>query len=262
MPALLTDFFVNTSPEIMVFYAVAFVLVCTLITLAVLIARLHKKLREIAAPIFDQTVHEAQKKAEWVLVDARQQAFDLRIQAEKEAKDITASREKQDAAYAESIRTHIEKLSQHAEELLKQQEAIITQATQRIGENLTQRERAAEAAIGQETDMLARLFREEHERITSAFSTMQSTAQKDYEALTAHLRTQMTEEVARALTAARAAAATYRTEKMALIDRDIVALVEDTARLSLGKALSLEAHRDLVLKALADAKAAGIFTTP
>ena len=85
----------SVTPDSLALYAVSILLAAVLVLLAFQVARLQKRLHDVAAPIFEQTVHDAQKKAEWVLVDARQQAMELRLKAQKEAEQISAEREKE-----------------------------------------------------------------------------------------------------------------------------------------------------------------------
>lgn len=234
-------------------------LALALMVLVVAVWRLHQRLKDLAAPIFDKTVHEAQQKAEWVLVDARQQAIELRLNAQKEADNITKERVTEEEAYRTAARKHIEELAAHAQELLKDQATTITQLTQRIGTDLTQKAQAAEGVVADESETLKKLFAEEHAHFTATFASIEQNAQKEYEALIAGMQKQMTNEIAQEIDAARKAIGKYREEKLALVQQEIVGLVEDTARLSLGKTLSLEEHKDIVLKALSDAKAQGIF---
>ena len=53
---------------------------------------------------------------------------------------------------------------------------------------------------------------------------------------------------------------TYRQERYALVDNQILSLLENTANIALGKELTLQDHTDLIYKALEEAKSKDTFT--
>lgn len=237
------------------------VLLAVLFVLTIAVIRLQLRVQRLAGPLFDKTVKEAQQQAEWVLVDARQKAMEYRMQAQTEADAIAKTRREEDETFREAQRAHLETLTTSAKEALDRQSSTIAQVTQSIIEALTKKGTEATERVTKEVMATEAVFTAERARLTAAFAAITAQAEKDYAVLIAGMKTRIGTEIDAEIERARAAVVAYRAAQLARVDADVVALVEDTARIALSRTLSLSEHEAIIIDALTEAKQQGLLTT-
>lgn len=231
--------------------SLAFVLVSALvfvtlmlIVLTIVVIQFGTRLHYLATPLFDRTVKEAQERAEHILVDAREQGSALKLRAQTEADKIGTDRTEEDEKFRAAQAAHLEEITRQAKDLLAKQIQL------------------AEKMLKDEAEHIRQTFVKEDELLKQMFAGVGAQAQHEYHALTEEIKKRMSDEVAKEIELARQAVAAYKQEQFAILNTNIVGLVEDTARIALHKSLSLDDHRGIILDALAEAKRRGVFGTP
>ncbi len=197
-----------------------------LFLLAVVVIQLETRLRHLATPVYDKAVRDAEEKAEHILAEAREQAEALRVKAQDEAQKIFQDRQNEDERFREEQEKHIAEITAHAKDLLNKQTSIIPKLT---------------------------------EQMEQVFADIGTKVQKEYQVIGEETKKRMQDELTKEIEASREAVRAYKQERLKRIDQDIIGLIEDTARIALGKSLSLREHRDIVLAALTEAKQQGVF---
>jgi|GEM_PF-4737994 len=230
-----------------------------LIVVAVLIIQFGTRLRYLASPVYDRVVKEAEEKAEQILEEAREHARTVKAHADDEAETLLAARKKADEEFHAAQMKHLEELSVHAKELLTQQTLHMTNFSEQVTGDLKTQITAAGKVLEGEAETMKRVLEEETGHLKATFSGMGQKITEDHQALIAELKKKMTEELDAEIAAARTAVSAYRSERIALLNKEIVGLVEETAKIALHRSLTLEEHRDLILAALEEAKQQGVF---
>lgn len=260
MQSLWSD--VLSDPVIVVFFGVLTFVVCILIVLMVMVLKLGTRLQYLATPIFDKTVKEAQEKAEHILVEAREQGRAIQMSAQTKADAFFANNKVEDEKFRLAQVAHLEEITSHAKSLLQEQVTAVSQISHMVTVELKQQVQSAEKTISDSSETMRALFAEEDARLKSLFSTIESDTKKEYQGLVEQTKKRVADELSKEIEAARDAVAAYRLEQFALVDSEIVRLVEDTARVVFSKTLTLDTHRDIVLAGLAEAKRQGVFKAP
>lgn len=232
---------VLSIPLSTVLFIVLGCVIVALAVLAVLVIQLGTRLRYLATPIYDKTVHEAEEKAEHLLAEAREQAMAIRANAEAQANRIMSGSAAEEEKFRAAQASHLEEITVHAKEVLRAQAL------------------AAEKALSEKAAQVHQTLAEEDARITRVFTGVSEKAEREFQTVVAQVKKRIDDEATKEIAAARTAVVQYRQEQLARINNDIVRLVEDTARIALHKSLSLADHRDVVLAALAEAKQQGMF---
>ncbi len=207
--------------------------ILALLALIVVVIQFGNRLYYLVTPLFDRTVKKAQERAEHILIDAREQGSALRMRAQMEAEKIFTDRIEEDKKFHALQAAHLEEIATHTKDLLIQQVQFAEQALQ-----------------------------DESENIKKIFSGVSMQAQKEYQGLMEEIKKRMSDELSKEIDFARQTVTVYTQERFAILDKKIVGLVEDTARIALHKSLSLDDHRGIILAALAEAKREGVFETP
>ena len=221
---------------------VLLILILTIFTVVVI--QFGARLRYLATPLFDRTVKEAQERAEHILVDAREQGNAIRVRAQTEAEKIGTDRKEEDEKFRAAQAAHLEEITLHAKGLLIKQV------------------QAAEKVLQDKAASMQQTFVAEDERIKQTFIGVSTQVQHEYQALTEEIKKRMSDELVKEIDLARQAVTSYKQERLAMLNKEIVGLIEDTARIALHKSLSLDEHRGVILDALAEAKRQGVFGTP
>ena len=227
-----------------VLLAVLALLILMLAVFTVVVIQFGTRLQYLATPLFDRTVKEAQEKAEHILVDAREQGNAMRMQAQTEAEKIFTNRTEEDEKFRAEQAAHLEEITRHTKDLLLKQVQI------------------AEKMLQEEAESMRQTFAKENERIQQTFAGVGAQAQPEYQVLTEEIKKRLSDEVTKEIDLARQAVTAYKQERFAMLNKEIIGLIEDTARIALHKSLSLDEHRGIILDALAEAKRQGVFGTP
>ncbi len=221
---------------------VLLILILTIFTIVVI--QFGTRLRYLATPLFDRTVKEAQERAEHILVDAREQGNAIRVRAQTEAEKIGTDRKEEDEKFRAAQAAHLEEITLHAKEILIKQVQV------------------AEKVLQGKAESMQQTFAAEDERIKQTFIGVSTQVQHEYQALTEEIKKRMSDELVKEIDLARQTVTSYKQERLAMLNKEIVGLIEDTARIALHKSLSLDDHRGVILDALAEAKRQGVFGTP
>ncbi len=212
-------------------------LVLVILMLLVLIAvviQFGTRIRYLAtSSASNSTVKAVQEKADHILVDAREQGIAIRMHAQMEAGKIFTDRIEEDEKFRVVQAEHLEEIAQHTKDLLIKQVQFAEKALQ-----------------------------DESESIKKMFSGVSMQAQKEYQGLMEEIKKRMSDELSKEIDLARQAVTVYKQQRFVILNKEIVGLVEDTARIALNKSLSLDDHRGIILAALAEAKREGVFGTP
>jgi Tfp pilus assembly protein PilX len=242
---------------------VLFVMLLVVIALAVLVisvVQFGTRLRYLASPVYDHIVKEAQQKAQQILADAEERARIVKEKAEAEAEKAFATKSTEDEAFRKEQTKHIEDLATHAKELLNKQTVTISQLSESVASDFSKQAHAAQKELEGEVGEMKKTLADETKRMKDTFASMDVQVREDYQDLVKETRKKMEEELDNEVQSARDAVKAYRVERISLLNKEIVGLVEDTARLALRRSLSLDQHRDIILSALEEAKQQGLFT--
>ena len=129
-----------------------------------------------------------------------------------------------------------------------------------VASDFSKQAHAAQKELEGEVAEMKKTLGEETKRMKDTFESMDVKVREDYQDLVKETRKKMEEELDNEVQSARDAVKAYRVERISLLNKEIVGLVEDTARLALRRSLSLDQHRDIIMAALEEAKQQGLFT--
>ncbi len=237
-----------------------FLVFIALAVLAGVVIQFGARLRYLASPVYDRIVKEAEEKAKEIMLDAQREARTVKEHAAAEAEKAFADRSKVDEEMRKEQSKHIEMLTAHAQELLNKQTVTISQLSETMASDFSQQARAAGKALEDETAEMKKTIAAETDHMKETFAKMAVKVDEDYHELVAQTRKKMEEELDNEVNSAREAVKAYRIERISLLNKEIVGLVEDTARLALRRSLSLDQHRDIIIAALEEAKQQGLFS--
>lgn len=230
-----------------------------LVVLAGVVIQFGARLRYFASPVYDHIVKEAQEKAQEIMHDAEREARTMKEHATVEAEKAFSDRSKVDEEMRKEQSKHIEILTAHAQELLNKQTVTISQLSETMASDFSKQARAAGKALEDETVEMKKTITAETAHMKETFAKMGVKVDEDYHELIAQTRKKMEEELDNEVNSAREAVKAYRVERIVLLNKEIVGLVEDTARIALRRSLSLDQHRDIIIAALEEAKQQGLF---
>lgn len=233
----------SSAPPADMLLAVLALLVLMLVVFTVVVIHFGIRLRYLTTPLLDRIVKEAQEKAEHILVDAREQGSAIKMHAQTEAEKIFTNRKEEDEKFRAEQAAHLEEITLHTKDLLVKQV------------------QAVDKMLRDETESMRQTFTKEDERIKKTFADVGAQVQHEYQALTEEIKKHMSDEMMKEIDLVRQAVTIYKQEQFAMLNKEIVGLVEDTARIALHKSLSLDDHRGIILDALAKAKREGVFNT-
>lgn len=250
---------VLSAPLPSVLVVVLGLVVLMVLVLAGAIIQFGTRLRHLATPIFDKIVKEAEEKAERILAQAREEGSTIRASAHTDAQKIFADRKAEDEQFRVEQVKHIEELTTHAKDLLNKQTSTISHLSEEIAIEFKKQAVAAQKILTDESAIIRQSITDESNRMKLALATVAEGIHNDYKGLMNETKRRLEEELAKEIESAREAVVAYRQQRLALLNKEIVGLVEDTTRIALSKSLSLGEHRDAILSALAEAKQEGVF---
>ncbi len=248
-----------SSPFMMTLLAVFLFLIFGFFVLVAVIIRLNVRLRYITYPVYDQIVKKAQSKANDIINDAQTHAQSIRISAQETAEKIISDRKDENEKFREEYTKHFEEIVAHGKDVLTNQSAELTKLSQKMVDEFKEQSIAANVLVHKKSELISNTLSEESEQIKQSFAEMNIRTAKEQCILIEEIKKNVSEEIAKEISIARDAITAYKKERFNLLDREIVELVKETARIALNKTLSLREHRDQILIALKEAKQNGIF---
>ena len=114
-------------------------------------------------------------------------------------------------------------------------------------------------ALASETESMKQVLLREREGVQKAFADLAAQAQEHHRALREETKRAVAETLAKEIASAHEAIIAYEKERLALLDKQIVGLVEETARIAFNKSFSASEHADIILASLEEAKKQGVF---
>lgn len=234
-------------------------IVIALLVLVAMVIQLSTRLRHLSTPIYDQIVGQAQEKARQVLADAEEQARTLRAAAQTAADKLLSDRKLADDQLSASYANHFKELISNADAALATQAQEVQKHSVHFSEQFAKVGDQISLQLQEESKRVQEAAMAEVESMRKVFADLGAVAAKEQEVLVAQMRKQVADLFEKEAAGVREQVAAYRKERSAAIDLNIVALVEETTRIALGKALSLQEHRDIIMAALEQARRDGIF---
>lgn len=232
------SFIANVSPVTVLLVSV-FVLVLLIGTLIVVQIRNNAHIHNLTFPVYDYTVKEAEKRANEIVAQAQEKARAMLAAVEVEAAKVLGDRghesERLMAEYekrlAELMHKHETRLQHYADEAQKAFGALNHTFTEHVAATEQTVKHELETFVGETKATRSRL-EEETKRLIA-------------------------EHLEKEVAAIREGLQSYRKERMKLIERDIVSVMEQAIAIVLRRELPLKDHADLVLEALEEAKREG-----
>lgn len=217
-----------------------------IIILLFLIMRSNLKVKKLTFPVYDYIVKEAQDKAKKITTDAVAGSREIIKSAELEGIKVV----EQDKAEAKKMEEEYEKklteLANQTQELLKkystEAEKSFTALTSSLEKKVAESIQKNDMFMQTETDKLSK-------QLSSTFSTLE-----------ANVKEQVRGSVEQEFITVKKIIEAYRQKRFALVDSQIVSLIEGTAKVALQKKLTLSEHSELIYKALEEAKSQGTFS--
>ena len=259
MSSLLTSGSTLSLPIGPLVIGVLALIVIALLVLVAMVIQLSTRLRHLSTPIYDQIVGQAQEKAQHVLTEAENQARALRAAAQTAADKLLADRKLADEQLSASYANHFKELIAHADAALAAQAEEVEKHSAHFSEQFAKFGDEMAVHLKEESERVQAASAKEIENLRSLFAGLGAQAAKEQDALVAEMHQRVADLFEKEAQGVRDQISAYRKERSAAIDQNAVALVEETARIALGKALSLQEHRDIILAALEQARRDGVF---
>ena len=225
--------------------AIGFLLLLIIILLVLLVVN-NRRIHKVTYPIYDYIVKGAHKKAKQITYDAMKDSRKIIADAELEGVKIIAKEKLDSKHIEEDYEERLDDLTENTEKLVAKYNESMQQDMKRLSEAV---EKRIAAGIAKNENFLQEETTKLSNQLTSTFTTLEANAKE-----------QIRSNVEKEFISVKKVVETYRQERFALIDNQLIALVEDTTAIALGKKLTLSEHTDLLYKALEEAKAKDIFT--
>jgi len=241
---------------------ILFVLVCVIIVIVVLIVTVFQfgaRMRNFTYPVYDQVIKKAQLEAEEVLKEAGEQARSVRTNAEMEAGKLLVDRKEENEHLKKEYIKQVGDIATHSREMLNEQAQSTQHMAQEMVGALKGHMEEADKILDGEVSAVKDVLAHERESLKKDFLELSSNVKEESKALLEDTRQRVSEVIEMEMKEARDAIAVYRTERMSILDKQIVELVEETARIALNSSLSLSEHEEIIRASLKDAKKDGIF---
>lgn len=221
---------------------VAIVLLVVLVgALLIVQLRNNARLHDLTYPVYDYTVKEAEKRGNQILAEAQEKGRAVITAAEVEAAKVVGDRERDGEKLIAAYEKRLAELMHMHETTLKGYVGSAEHAFGALAQTLKQEAENSRLAV---------------EREMQVFS---ADTKSTREALETETKKLIGEHLEKEFNAVKEGLQSYRQERMKLIERDIVAVIEQAVAITLRKQLPLKEHSDLVYEALEEAKAGGVF---
>lgn len=201
----------------------------------------YRKRQELLRKFSQATTQQASQKSLSILHKAYRKAQEILGTAELEGIKTVADSRLNTRKMEDEYKKQLQELSRNLDQSLTQKANLSQEEFGKYLEALKAKSEQVELLSQDFTKQKVNEFFEKFETSLSSFLT--STEQKSVMAIELELK------------AARQLIDTYKTQQLALIDENIIAMLEKTLSLVLTKKLSLKEHLDLVYEAMEQAKA-------
>ncbi len=250
-----------SSPLGIMLIVVSVLIALGILLLLVAVVRMNTRLRYLTYPVYDKIVKEAQRKATDILNNVYEKKRDIIAAAEEAATRLLADKENEFEKFHAEYAERFSALEKKGADAFNTQTTIVSHLSEQLTEVVKKHLAIADETLKKEDTRFDEITTHASKQLEHSFANLAATAEKEYQKHSAEIQTRVADGIEKEISEAKKAIAVYRQERIALVDRNSVSLVTETARAVLGKALSFEEHRDLILRALEDAKKAGVFTT-
>ena len=234
----LGSFIANISPVTILLVSV-FVLVVLIGALIVVQIRNNAHIHDLTFPVYDYTVKEAQKRADEIVREAQEKARSMIAATEVEAAKALGDRGHESERLMSEYEKRLAELMHKHESDLQAYAAEAQKAFGGLNETFKQHVAATESAV-------------QHELQTFADETKTTRSRLEEET-----KKLIAEHLEREVASVREGLRSYRKERMKLIERDIVSIIEQAIAIVVRRELPLKDHADLVYQALEEAKREG-----
>jgi F0F1-type ATP synthase membrane subunit b/b' len=251
---------VFSIPTGLLLIVVLIFLLLVLFGLSIVVFQLKTKVRGLTYPVYDQVIKEAQKKADQLLKDVQEQARAIRTKAEMEAGQVLVDRKKEATLLKEEYIKQLEGVTMEGKEALGRQIADAGRMSGEIVGALKQHVESTTTSLDGEIELMKKSFADGRANIQKEFAELSSSAKADHKALLEEHKKNITETLSNEIASVRQAISEYKKERFAIVDQQVVGLIEDTTRIALNRSLSLQEHTDIIQASLEEAKKQGIFS--
>ncbi len=221
-------------------------LILTIIVLLVVLIVNNRRMQNITYPVYDYILKGAHDKARKITYEARKDARKLLAEAELEGVKVIAKEKLESKNIEKDYEEKLQTLTKETELLLAQYGKSMDGQLKRLVEGVEKRVASGiaknEAFLQDETNKLSK-------QLSNTFTTLEANAKE-----------QIRSNVEKEFIAVKKVVETYRQERFALIDNEIISLIENTTALALQKTLTLNEHTDLIYRALDEAKSKNTFS--
>ena len=222
-----------------------FLLLVVIVLLILLIVN-NRRIQDVTYPIYDYIVKGAHDKARKITYDARKGARKMLSDAELEGIKVIAKEKIESKHIEKEYEEKFSKLTEETEKLLvkygQEMDANLKRLLDGVEKRVSSGIAKNETFLQEETNKLSK-------QLSSTFTTLEANAKE-----------QIRGNVEKEFIAVKKVIETYRQERYALIDGEILSLIENTTQLALQKTLTLSEHTELIYRALEEAKSKNTFS--
>ncbi len=247
------------SPLGIILTVVAVLIVLGVSLLLVAVVRMNTRLRYLTYPVYDEIVKKAERKATDILNTAEEKRRDIITAAEEAATKLLTDKRSEFEKFHTEYAEQFSELAKKGSDALAAQTEMIAHQSEQLTEIVKKHLATTDETLGKEQARFGEVAARAAEQFEHSFADLAAQAREEQHARAAEMQARVVEGIEKEITETKNAIAVYRKERMALVDRNSISLVTETTRIVLGKTLSFEEHRDIILRALEDAKKSGIF---
>ena len=223
----------------------AFLLLLVIILLILLVVN-NRKIHDVTYPVYDYIVKGAHKKAREITYDAMKDSRKMVAEAELEGVKIVAKEKLDSKKIGDEYEAKLEELTVHTEQILADYNKSVENDLKRLSDAL---EKRIASGISKNENFLQQETTKLSSQLSNTFTTLEANAKE-----------QIRSNVEKEFISVKKVIETYRQERYALIDNQILSLLENTTAIALQKSLSLQDHTEFIYRALEEAKSKDIFT--
>lgn len=226
--------------------AVVFILLLIIVVLLILLVVNNRRMHDLTYPVYDYIVKQAESKAQEITQEAMEKSRAMVRDAEKEGLKMVEQEKLESSKIEKEYAEKLAGLEQETEKMLGTYTEAIQNDMKRLSEGL---EKRVAESISKNEQFLQGETQKLSTQLSGTFSTLEANAKE-----------QIRNNVERELISVKKLVETYRQERFALIDHEIMSLIERTTSIALQKTLSLEDHTELIYRALEEAKTKNVFS--